>query len=67
MQAKCLFCGAIVELIPVHGHYQCPACNTNALPCFDGDNCTNYFLNEQSLKTEKSSEQKWLTNDDIKD
>jgi hypothetical protein len=42
----CLFCGHRVQLIHVHGHYQCPVCHTNALPCCDGDNCdTNYLLN----------------------
>ncbi|MFN4006342.1 MAG: hypothetical protein ACK4HE_02410 [Chitinophagaceae bacterium] len=46
----CLFCGHVVQLIHVHGHYQCPLCHTNALPCCDGDNCsTNMLLqaNEQ--------------------
>ena len=44
----CLFCGQLVELVHVHGHYQCPVCKTNAMPCCDGDNCnTNSFLNEQ--------------------
>ncbi len=42
---RCLFCGHHVELVHVHGHYQCPVCFTNALPCCDGDNCnTNHFL-----------------------
>jgi hypothetical protein len=41
----CLFCGNVVQLIHVHGHYQCPVCKTNALPCCDGDNCeTNTLL-----------------------
>jgi hypothetical protein len=44
MDTKCLFCGNAVHLIFVHGHYQCPVCNTNALPCCDGDNCHNAFL-----------------------
>jgi hypothetical protein len=46
MQAQqCLFCGQQVILVHVHGHYQCPVCRTNALPCCDGDNCdTNYLL-----------------------
>lgn len=46
MQSQtCLFCGHHVMLIHVHGHYQCPVCNTNALPCCDGDNCdTNLLL-----------------------
>jgi hypothetical protein len=44
---QCFFCGHLVSLVHVHGHYQCPVCNTNALPCCDGDNCnTNLLLNE---------------------
>lgn len=43
----CLFCGHMVQLVHVHGHYQCPVCYTNALPCCDGDNCdTNLLLNQ---------------------
>jgi hypothetical protein len=46
---QCLFCGHTVELIHVHGHYQCPVCYTNALPCCDGDNCdTNMLLNKEN-------------------
>jgi hypothetical protein len=46
---SCLFCGNPVELIHVHGHYQCPVCKTNTLPCCDGDNCdTNYLLNKNN-------------------
>lgn len=54
MQAQqCLFCGHVVQLVHVHGHYQCPVCNTNALPCCDGDNCdTNLLL--QDTKTRLS-------------
>jgi hypothetical protein len=49
----CSFCGHVVELIHVHGHYQCPICKTNALPCCDGDNCdTNLLLNDR-LQIEK--------------
>jgi hypothetical protein len=45
----CLFCGNPVEMIQVHGHYQCPVCKTNTLPCCDGDNCdTNYLLNKNN-------------------
>lgn len=44
MQTKCLFCGNNIQLVFVHGHYQCPVCKTNALPCCDGDNCNNSFL-----------------------
>ncbi len=40
----CLFCGNMVTLVHVHGHYQCPVCKTNALPCCDGDNCSTNFL-----------------------
>jgi hypothetical protein len=37
----------MVQLVHVHGHYQCPVCNTNALPCCDGDNCdTNQLLSD---------------------
>lgn len=44
-QQQCLFCGNVVVLVHVHGHYQCPVCKTNALPCCDGDNCsTNNLL-----------------------
>jgi len=43
--SQCLFCGKQVELVHVHGHYQCPVCKTNAMPCCDGDNCdTNVLL-----------------------
>lgn len=47
MQTKCIFCGANVTLIHVHGHYQCPLCKTNALPCCDGDNCSNFLLADE--------------------
>jgi hypothetical protein len=44
---NCLFCGQTVQLVHVHGHYQCPVCHTNALPCCDGDNCnTNHLLSD---------------------
>ena len=40
-----MFCGQQVDLVHVHGHYQCPVCKTNAMPCCDGDNCdTNVLL-----------------------
>jgi predicted RNA-binding Zn-ribbon protein involved in translation (DUF1610 family) len=49
MMTQCLFCAQHVDLVYVHGHYQCPRCGTNALPCCDGDNCsTNYLLQEQT-------------------
>ncbi|MFM2388316.1 MAG: hypothetical protein RL660_3073 [Bacteroidota bacterium] len=48
MQQQCNFCGHLVQLVHVHGHYQCPVCNTNAMPCCDGDNCsTNFLLREE--------------------
>lgn len=49
MQSQtCLFCGQTVILVHVHGHYQCPVCKTNALPCCDGDNCnTNLLLMQE--------------------
>lgn len=47
---QCVFCGQKVELIHVHGHYQCPVCKTNAMPCCDGDNCdSNNFLKKEYL------------------
>lgn len=58
----CLFCGHMVQLVHVHGHYQCPVCFTNALPCCDGDNCdTNLLLNQplvQGNATPSIQEQK---------
>jgi hypothetical protein len=48
MQTRCLFCGNPINLVFVHGHYQCPVCKTNALPCCDGDNCNNAFLTENN-------------------
>jgi hypothetical protein len=58
MQSQtCLFCGHIVKLIHVHGHYQCPVCNTNALPCCDGDNCdTNMILNNEANKHQQATD-----------
>lgn len=57
-QQICNFCGHLVNLVHVHGHYQCPVCNTNALPCCDGDNCeTNYTLKETvTIEKEKNNE-----------
>lgn len=44
-RSQCVFCGLQVSLVHVHGHYQCPVCKTNAMPCCDGDNChTNVLL-----------------------
>jgi hypothetical protein len=44
MEINCLFCGSNIQMVFVHGHYQCPVCKTNALPCCDGDNCNNAFI-----------------------
>lgn len=44
MQVICIFSGADVALVHVHGHYQCPVCKTNALPCCEGDTCSNFLL-----------------------
>lgn len=58
-QQICNFCGHLVQLVHVHGHYQCPVCNTNALPCCDGDNCeTNLMLKEQENNTPNKKEEK---------
>ncbi len=54
---QCLFCGQPVTLVHVHGHYQCPVCHTNALPCCDGDNCdTNLLLQSGSLSQDQHTE-----------
>jgi len=54
---QCFFCGLQVEMVHVHGHYQCPVCKTNALPCCDGDNCdTNVFLKKnEDIKSQAST------------
>ena len=54
---QCIFCGQQVELVHVHGHYQCPVCKTNAMPCCDGDNCdTNVLLkNNEDHKPQTSN------------
>lgn len=58
MQEKCLFCGNTVELIRVHGHYQCAHCKTNALPCCDGNNCNDLYLNESAPSNKDEKGQK---------
>lgn len=50
---QCLFCGYMVTLVHVHGHYQCPVCTTNALPCCDGDNCETNVLMKNDLYSEQ--------------
>jgi len=53
---SCFFCGHLVKLVHVHGHYQCPACGTNALPCCDGDNCdTNFLLYSSAEKSDDAT------------
>lgn len=53
----CMCCGRSAELVHVHGHYQCPVCKTNSMPCCDGDNCeTNVLLkNNEDLSTQTSN------------
>ncbi|MCZ7586614.1 MAG: hypothetical protein M5R36_26585 [Deltaproteobacteria bacterium] len=37
--ARCLYCGAELHVVWVHGHGQCAHCGTNIAPCCDGDTC----------------------------
>ena len=55
--SQCNFCGHQVELVHVHGHYQCPVCKTNAMPCCDGDNCdTNVLLKkDEDIRNQTSN------------
>jgi hypothetical protein len=55
MEVNCLFCGSNIQLVFVHGHYQCPVCKTNALPCCDGDNCNNAFLSDLTKDTAENN------------
>ena len=56
IMCQCIFCGQQVELVHVHGHYQCPVCHTNGLPCCDGDNCnTNNLLKEEETNNPVST------------
>jgi hypothetical protein len=52
-------------MIFVHGHYQCSVCNTNALPCCDGDNCGNYFFvaAEKEKSTNNEAVKQSVSND----
>jgi len=60
---QCAFCGQQVELVHVHGHYQCPVCKTNAMPCCDGDNCdTNVLLKNDEHPQTSISNLKLQTN-----
>ena len=56
MKTQCPFCSNTVHLIHVHGHYQCPFCKTNAMPCCDGDNCNNLFINEGINETNEQQD-----------
>jgi len=58
MQMQCLFCGHLVQMVHVHGHYQCPVCTTNALPCCDGDNCNTNHLLANTTHTDTSFQKK---------
>ena len=53
--SQCIFCGQQVELVHVHGHYQCPVCKTNAMPCCDGDNCDTNALLKNNEDPESST------------
>ena len=56
IMCQCIFCGQQVELVHVHGHYQCPVCKTNAMPCCDGDNCdTNVLLKNNEVSKPPTS------------
>ena len=33
----CVFCNNKVGYIFVHGHYQCPICKQNTIPCCNGE------------------------------
>ena len=52
IRSQCAFCGQQVDMVHVHGHYQCPVCKTNAMPCCDGDNCDTNFLLKHREKSE---------------
>lgn len=55
---SCYFCGHTVSMVHVHGHYQCPVCFTNALPCCDSDNYeTNELLKKQQEFDENNETQ----------
>jgi len=55
IKSQCNFCGHQVELVNVHGHYQCPVCKTNAMPCCDGDNCDTNALLKNNEDPESST------------
>ena len=65
---QCIFCGQQVDMVHVHGHYQCPVCKTNAMPCCDGDNCdTNVLLkNSEDPKPLQRSRSDKLRTSNIK-
>lgn len=54
IMSQCVFCGQQVNMVHVHGHYQCPVCKTNAMPCCDGDNCDTNILLKHGEKNEGS-------------
>lgn len=58
MELQCLFCGHWVQMVHVHGHYQCAVCTANALPCCDGDNCSTNHLLADPINTETSFQKK---------
>jgi len=66
-KCQCMFCGQTTELVHVHGHYQCPICKTNALPCCDGDNCDTNVLLKQENQEKLYSFQSQISNIKILD
>jgi len=66
-KCQCMFCGQTIELVHVHGHYQCPICKTNALPCCDGDNCDTNVLLKQENQEKLYSFQSQISNIKILD
>lgn len=54
MHTNCVFCSADVTLVYVHGHYQCPLCKTNILPCCDADNCDDFLLQAAHIENEQT-------------
>jgi hypothetical protein len=48
---RCLFCGQIVQMIWVHGHYQCARCHQITVPCCDGETAANSKPSERGQTT----------------
>ncbi len=52
---QCAFCGTVVQLIFIHGHYQCPVCGNNVLPCCEGESENPADNSEQLMKKENKN------------